>query len=104
MFKSVKKLCVLPASYRSYLKRNGTGAKQYADTPVDIKVYVDNKIQVLNDDTGTQFTSSMQFYIDGTCGIKSLDAITFENIEREVRTVRTLYIGTTPDIKVVYTA
>jgi hypothetical protein len=103
MFKSIAKHCVLPASYRVYLKRSGTGTKQYEPTPVDIHVYVDSKILVLNDDNGAQFTSSMQFYIDGACTIKSFDAITFENIEREARAVRTLYIGTKPDIKVVYT-
>lgn len=101
MFNSIRKLCTLPATYRSYIKRSGSGSKIYGTT-TDIKVYVDGRIKVLTDDFGVQFTSSMQFFIDGTCPIKALDEITFNNFVREVKAVRPLYWHDKLDLKVVY--
>lgn len=103
MFKSIRKLCILPATYREYLKRTGAGAKVYSPVVNNIHVYVDGKIKVLNDDTGAQFTSSMQFFIDGACPIKALDEITFGAFTREVRAVRPLYWHDKLDMKVAYT-
>jgi hypothetical protein len=105
MFSSAKKICCLPATLRVYTGRNGTGTKSYEATTQSIKVYADCTIQVTNDDTGAQFISSIHFYINGSSTVKTLDLITFENIEREIRTVRTLYnkLGQA-DLKVVYTS
>lgn len=103
MFKSIRKLCTLPATYKEYLKRTGTGSKVYSPVVNNIHVYVDGKIKVLTDDNGVQFTSSMQFFIDGTCPIKTLDEITFGTITREIRAIRPLYWHNKLDMKVVYT-
>ena len=101
MYESLKKWMNLPATIKPFVKRNGTGAKQYGD-PVSILCYAEGKVQVVTDDTGTEVVSNKQLYVDGTVAISELDCVIFEGTEKNIRSIATFYRNGKPDIRVVY--
>ena len=91
----------LPAQIKPFVKRLGTGTKQYGE-PVDIKCYAAGESQVVTDDTGTEVVSNQQLYVDGSVAISLLDSIVFEDTDKSIKSIRTFYRNGKADIKVVY--
>lgn len=101
MYESLKKWINLPAQIKPFIRRNGTGTKLYGDA-VDIQCYVEGKVVVVTDNSGTEVVSNKQLYVDGSVTISELDCIVFEGSEKSIKSIGTFYRNSKPDIKVVY--
>jgi hypothetical protein len=91
----------LSFSYKPYLSRNGTGAKQFGNE-VQGKCYATGKIEVTTNNEGKEVVSAKQLYVDGNNPIKELDNVIFEGTETEVKAIGYFYRNGVVDIKVVY--
>ena len=102
MYKSLKPWLNVPAQYKEFLKRNGTGDKVYGET-VDFLCYPSGKVQVVTDLRGSAVTSTAHLYGEGTLNIKITDTVIFEGRERDILSISTYYdTKGKPDCKVVY--
>lgn len=101
MYNSLKSWLNLPAQIKPFIKRTGTGTKEYGE-PIDILCYAEGKVQVVTDNTGTEVVSNKQLYVDGSVVISELDCVVFENIEKSIKAIGTFYRNGKADIKVVY--
>lgn len=102
MFQSLENLLNVPAQYKEFLKRTGTGDKVYGDI-VDFCCYPAGKVQVVTDIHGAAVTSTAQLYTEGSLGIKITDTVVFEGRERDILSISTFYDKHgQPDCKVVY--
>lgn len=102
MFKSLKPWVNVPAQYKEFLKRTGTGDKVYGKT-VNFLCYPSGKVQVVTDIRGATVTSTAHLYVEGSLSIKITDTVVFEGRERDILSISTYYdTHGKPDCKVVY--
>lgn len=101
MYNSLKSWINLPFTYKPYLSRSGTGAKQF-DTSVTGLCYAEGKVEIVTDTQGKEVVSKKQLYVDGSVPIKELDNVVFEGSETDVKAIGYFYRNGTVDIKVVY--
>lgn len=102
MFKSLKPWINVPAQYKEFVKRTGTGDKVYGKT-VNFKCYPSGKVQVVTDINGAAVTSTACLYTEGSLDIKITDTVVFEGRERDILSISTYYNDKgIPDCKVVY--
>jgi hypothetical protein len=91
----------LPYSYKVYLGRSGTGAKQFSDTVTGL-CYATGEVKIIKDNDGKEAVSTKQLYVDGTVPIVALDNVLFEDSESEIQSIGFFYRNGIVDIKVVY--
>ena len=101
MFDNLRPWINVPISIKPFVKRTGTGDKEFGEMYPD-KCYPESQIVVVKDSTGSDVTSNTHLYMDGTSSVKALDVILFEGREWPVHTVSTFYRNGVADIKVVY--
>ena len=101
MYESLKAWMNVPVSIKPFVKRNGTGDKEYGDI-VTVTCYPHAEVKVVTNNAGVEVVSNNQLYFDGLVSIVDMDAIIFEDREYEIKAVSTFYRGGVPDIKVVY--
>lgn len=101
MYNSLKSWLNVPYQYKSFIRRNGAGTKQYAE-PVSSLCLPVSDVKLVTDASGAEVTSTTQLYVEGTEPLKVTDAIIFESEERPILRISTYYRNGTPDCKVVY--
>lgn len=104
MYKSIKEWMTCPVTVLPFEGLNAAGDKQYG-TPVDILGYIVGGVEVVNDMSGEQVTSTTQIYFDpSVCTINPEDRIQVENQEKDIISISTWYDGNTgqADIKQVF--
>lgn len=102
MYKSLKPWLNVPAEFKEFIKRTGTGDKVYGKT-VKFMCYPSGKVQVVTSITGAAVTSIAQLYVEGDLDIKITDTVIFEGRERDILSISTFYdTHGKPDCKVVY--
>ena len=101
LFKSVKSWANIPFEYRPFVKRSGTGAKEYEPIGTGL-CYAEGSVKVVSNKEGKEVVSNKQLYVDGTHPIKELDNVLFEGRETEVKAIGYFYRNGLVDMKVVY--
>lgn len=101
MYNNLKDWINVPVAIKSFIKRSGTGDKEYSES-VSSVCYPLAEVKVVVNNAGTEVVSNNQLYFDGSISVTDMDAVIFEGKEYEVKAVSTFYRGGTPDIKVVY--
>jgi hypothetical protein len=102
MFDSIKPWINVPYTIRPFVKRTGTGDKQFGDSIATL-CYPQGDNVLITNNAGAEITSSTQLYIEGSTQIKVTDNVIFEGVERPIQHIATYYDGKgKPDIRVVY--
>lgn len=101
MYESTKEWVNMPAELRIFKGRTGSGSKSYGN-PVSILVYSVGEVKVVTDDSGAEFVSSTQFYVDGSISLRANDIITFDGNEYTIGRVSSFYRDGRCDIRVGY--
>lgn len=101
MFNSLKSWIDVPFVLKPFIKRSGTGTKQFSED-VNLLCYPQSDNILITTTDGAEVTSSTQLYVDGTVTIKVTDNIVFEGAERPIKHIATYYRKGVPDIRVVY--
>lgn len=101
MYASIKPWINVPYKYKSFIKYNGAGVKQFGDT-VESLCYPTGDVRFVTDVEGKQVVSTGQLYVPGTEPIKVSDAIVFNGEERAILRITSYYRDGVEDIKVVY--
>lgn len=102
MLNSLKPWVNVPAQYKEFIRRSGTGDKLYGKT-VKFLCYPSGKVQVVTDIKGAAVTSTAHLYVEGSLGIKITDTVIFEGQERDILSISTYYdTHGKPSCKVVY--
>lgn len=91
----------LPFSFKPYIKRTGTGSKQYGAVVSGV-CYATGAVEVVKDSQGNEVVSTKQLYVDGVSTIKELDTVQFEGTESDVKAIGYYYRNGIVDLKVVY--
>lgn len=101
MFTSVKAWVNVPYTIKPFLKRTGSGTKQFGDE-IPSLCYPVGDVKLITNDEGSEVTSTTQLFVDGSENIKVTDNVIFNGEERPVLRIASYYIDGAPDIKVVY--
>ena len=101
MFKSLKSWINIPVAIKPYVKRTGTGSKEFGEN-INTTCYAEGKVQQIKNKDGKETVSHKQLYMTGTEVISELDNIVFESRETEIQAISYFYRNGIVDIKVVY--
>ena len=101
MYNSLKSWLNIPVQILPYVKRTGTGAKQFAE-PTDTLCYILGEVTVVKDQDGQEVVSNSQIYLDGSETISALDRIIINGKQHDIKTINSFYRSGVVDIKVVY--
>lgn len=101
MFSSIKPWINVPYTIKPFIKRSGSGTKQFG-TSIDSLCYPVGGVKLITDETGAEVTSTTQLYVDGSEDVKATDNVVFEGKEWPILRITTYYRNSTPDVKVVY--
>lgn len=101
MYASLKEWVNVPYQYKSFIKYDGAGNKQFGDT-VESLCYPTGDVRFVTDVYGKQVVSTGQLYVPGTDGIKVTDVVLFKGEERAILRITGYYREGQEDIKVVY--
>ncbi len=101
MFKSLKAWMNLPVTIKPFVKRTGTGSKEFSASLSKL-CYAEGKVQLVKSKEGKEVVSHKQLYIDGSVELSELDNVIFEGKESEIQAIAYFYRNGVADIKVVY--
>lgn len=101
MYDSLKPWINLPVTIHPFIKRNGTGSKQFGDD-VSAKCYAQGESVIVRNVDGEEVTSSAQLYFDGDVTINVLDRVTFYGESYDIKSITAFFRDGRVDIKVVY--
>lgn len=101
MYASLRSWINVPAQIKPFLKRDGTGAKQFGD-PVDILCYPHEDTKLVVDDDGAEVVSTSQLYVDGRTVIRVTDEVIFDGVQKPIKRLGAFYRDGKVDIRVVY--
>ena len=101
MYESTKQWLNIPAELKVFKGRSGSGSKQYND-PVGILVYPVGENKVATDDTGAEFVSNNQFFVDGSISLRPNDIIILEDRQFIIGSVSSFYREGRCDLRVGY--
>lgn len=101
MYNSLIPWVDVPCTVKTFLKRNGTGVKEFSDTSQTL-CYPEEKNEVVKNSQGKEIVSSTRLYMFGSDPIKELDEIDYDGYFREVVAVAAFFRKGVKDVKVVY--
>lgn len=101
MYESLKQWMDIPLGIKPFIKRTGTGSKEFGEL-ITVKCYPHADLKVVRNYNDEEVVSSTQLYIDGDTAIKKHDIVVFEEEEFTIQKIGTYYRNGKPDLKVVY--
>lgn len=101
MYDSLKPWLNLPVTIHPFIKRNGTGSKQFGED-VRAVCYAQGETVFVKNVDGEEVTSNTQLYFDGNVTINVLDCVTFYDVRYNIKSIAAFYRDGRVDIKVVY--
>jgi len=101
MYESLKPWLNIPAKILPFVKRTGTGSKEFGEA-FDIKCYILGESEVVKDQDGKEVVSNTQVYVNGLTTVTVMDRIVLDDGEHDIIKISAFYRDGKPDIKVVY--
>ena len=101
MYESLKKWIDVPVSIKPFVRRTGTGDKEFGEL-IDTKCYPVAEHKIVRTSASVEIVSDTQLYFNGNEQVAKLDVIMFEGEEHPVQHISTFYRQGKPDLKVVY--
>ena len=101
MFNSLKEWLDIPVVIKPYLKRTGTGTKEFGASRSEL-CYAEGEVKSITNKDGKEIKSMKQLYLDGKVTISELDNVVFEDRESEIVSIGYFYRNGLVDLKVVY--
>lgn len=104
LFDSLKPWLTCTVTIKPYTGVDAYATKTYGE-PFEIKAYIVGNVEVVNDMTGREVTSTSQFYFDpADYTVGPDDKVIIEGREKDILSISTWYDGNTgeADIKQVF--
>lgn len=101
MYDSLKPWVNVPVEIKPFLKRSGTGDKEFGPQR-SATCYPQGDVKVVRNSTGVEVVSNTQLIFDGIESINEMDEIIFDGKIVTIHAVSTFYRNGMPDIRVVY--
>lgn len=102
-YESLKPWIRFPLTIRPFVKRTGSGTKEFGRNRTT-RCYPVHTNQLVTETTGAEVVSTTQLYVDATTQVTEMDNVIFEGQERPIKKVTTHYDGNTgaASIRTVY--
>jgi len=102
MYKSVASWCNVPFSIKSFVKRTGTGTKEYKPDVLSSFCLPQGKVQLVSNGSGAEVTSTLQLIVGPNTPIKVEDSVLFQDLERPILAIAPFFYKGVLDLQVVY--